>query len=961
MKKSTSLLIQDEDGQYLLIRRCKTCNNFKEWWEFPGGKLDGDESPADAIIREVREETGIIAPRPDPATGVLIGVANGSVQYTFFAWKCGPRPKITLSDEHEDFKWVSFTEARKIDKLMCPHREFLERRWHRQQIRAYESLQARYETFANTLRTVLERLKDRWTPLSIVQARAKTLSSFAEKCLRKADKYNDPANQLTDLCGGRIVCPTTDDADTVCRQIRSLFAPVDEDDNTATRHKTDSFGYLSVHFIVHFPEGMNDMLGVPIPPEIVGLKGEIQVRTLLQHAHSEVTHDRLYKSGFKAPEHCRREAARVAAMLESGDEQFARFVHQLDAYVGHYAAHMSPVQRRREIADLLLVLSHEPKDAKKPPLALRIARLCRAGWDWQGVAAALEPFASATGLSSQWISVELGNALCRLHCDTPQGAEFRRGLRLLEAVAKPAEGTSAFLEAAEKDLRATALAWLGSALSKQTGHRAEARTCLSKAVELAPEDPYHLTAFVELDVIATGTCGHIDLLAPALKQASGRCAEHIRAGIEVTRAWLTICKIRLLLGDETGTLEALCLAARLTESPHPLADFHHSLDVLKDAISGCRPFISLLYQATLLLAAEKTLLREDAEPEKPNFTFQSEAPVLILAGSTDAQSEALLAAYEAPLQDALATFSGTLVTGGTGAGICGLAARCSAHANASGTAHSELVGYLPARAEASSGFSNIVRTGGANFSLLEPLQMWSDLLASGIKPASVTLLCLGGGEISAQELALAWALGARVAALAGDSVAPKRFSALLASAGTDAGRGMILPDDPATLRAFIPFDKPIDAARWEIPGQIIHDNYVSAQHKKVCQPNLLPWTLLRDDLKHSNRHQAACSVAMLQQCGFGVREADRSRIDPSKIVFAPEEVEHLSELEHGRWNVERLNNGWRRADKKNEALKLSPYLVAWRELPDDIKAYDRDAIRNWPATLAQAGLEVYRI
>jgi ppGpp synthetase/RelA/SpoT-type nucleotidyltranferase len=960
MKKSTSLLIQDEDGKYLLIQRSKTCNNFKEWWEFPGGKLDGDESPADAITREVREEIGILAPRPDPATGVLIGVPDGAVQYTFFAWECGPRPEITLSDEHEAFKWVSFTEARKIDKLMRPHREFLERRWHRQQIQAYESLQTRYETFANTLRTVLEHLKDRWTPLSIVQARAKTLSSFAEKCLRKADKYNDPARQLTDLCGGRIVCPTTDEADTVCRQLRLLFAPVDEDENTATRHKTDAFGYLSVHFIVHFPEGMTGMLGVPIPSEIAGLKGEIQVRTLLQHAHSEVTHDRLYKSGFKAPEHCRREAARVAAMLESGDEQFARFVHQLDAYVGHYAAHLSPVQRRREIADLLLVLSHEPKAAKKPPLALRIARLCRAGWDWQGVAAALEPFANAPGLSSPWISVELGNALCRLHRDNPQGAEFRRGLRLLEAVAKPAEDTSAFLEADEQDLRATALAWLGSALSKQAGHRAEARNCLSKAVELAPEDPYHLTAFVELDVIATGTCGHIDLLAPALKQAAGRCAEHIRAGIEVTRAWLTLCKIRLLLGEETGTLEALCLAARLTESPHPLADFQRSLDGLKDAISGCRPYISLLDQTALLFVAEKTPLGADAEPAQPAFTFQADAPVLILAGSTEAQSEARLAAYEAPLQDGLSTFNGTLITGGTEVGICGLAARCAAHANASGTAHNELVGYLPAQAEASTGFSNIVRTGGADFSLLEPLQMWSDLLASGIKPASVTLLCLGGGEISSQELALAWALGARVAALEGDTAAPKRFAALLASAGADAGRGMILPDDPATLRAFIPFDKPIDAARWEVSGQVIHANYVSAQHKKACQPNLLPWTLLRDDFKHSNRHQAACAVAMLQQCGFGVRETDPSRIDPTKIVFTPEEVERLSELEHGRWNVERLNSGWRWADKKDEALKLSPYLVSWLDLPDDIKAYDRDAVRNWPATLAQAGLEVYR-
>src|ERR1035441_7363396 len=70
MKHSASLLIQDPDGAYLVIQRSNTCNNFQGYWEFPGGKIDAGESPATALQREVREETGIEAPRFDDAQGL---------------------------------------------------------------------------------------------------------------------------------------------------------------------------------------------------------------------------------------------------------------------------------------------------------------------------------------------------------------------------------------------------------------------------------------------------------------------------------------------------------------------------------------------------------------------------------------------------------------------------------------------------------------------------------------------------------------------------------------------------------------------------------------------------------------------------------------------------------------------------------------------------------------------------
>lgn len=974
MKQSASLLIQNPAGKYLLIRRSRSCKHFVGLWEFPGGKLNPGETPHAALLREVHEEIGAQVPVPDGKPMREMPVPDGGLLYSFFKWQCPDENlAIKLSDEHDESKWVTFAESRKMP-MMEIHREFLEWQWLQNQIRVYnESEHQRYELYSETLQKVLERLKRLWAPLAIVQTRAKDLTSFAEKCLRKADKYDRPVFQLTDLCGGRIITTTTDEAEVICRQIRKLFYPVDEEDDTRIRHGISAFGYLSVHFLVHFPAGIKEMLGVPIPSEITGLKAEVQVRSLLQHAHSEVTHDRLYKAGYRPPQHCEREAARVAAALETADVEFTRFVRQLDAYVGTYAAHLAPTDRQRRLADLKLVLEAEGKPDKKPFLALRMARLCRAAWDWAGVISALDPFARAASGSQPAIDAELGNALCQFHGDSPDSPEYRRGLRLLKGVAQPETGASIVAEVDERQRRATALAWLGSALSKCEGSRDEARNCLSKSVELAPENPYYLLSFVELDVIASGTNDQVPLLAPALRQAAGRCEEHLRAGIEVTRAWLTISEIHLLLGEETGAIEALCAAARQAETYHPLGDFQHSLARLKDAIGKRQPFVALLHQTTQLLVTAKKLKDErnssilSWEPFERKFEYAPETAIIILAGSTATEDNKRLAAWKEPLMAALTGFHGSVLTGGTCAGICNLAVQITNDLARSPSAKIQLVGYLPSGATPHPEFHHIVKTDRTqDFSLREPLQMWADLLMSGVAvhPANVTLLCICGGEISAQELALAWALGARAAALDGECVAPRRFSNLMAAVGDAAPTGILIPDDPATIRMFFQVQQPgLNKAwedQWEQAGQAVHEDYVKNQRKRARQPNLLPWEHLSEDFKHSNRHQAACSAGILQEAGFIVERAGQSPIESALTRFSDAEVETMAQMEHGRWNTERLTNGWRYAAKKDEARRLSPYLVSWNKLPDEIKGYDRTAVRAWPKILAQAGLVVRR-
>lgn len=53
-------LVTDEAGRVLLARRHEPANvNAHNKWEFPGGGIDFGETPEQAVIREVLEETGL--------------------------------------------------------------------------------------------------------------------------------------------------------------------------------------------------------------------------------------------------------------------------------------------------------------------------------------------------------------------------------------------------------------------------------------------------------------------------------------------------------------------------------------------------------------------------------------------------------------------------------------------------------------------------------------------------------------------------------------------------------------------------------------------------------------------------------------------------------------------------------------------------------------------------------------
>lgn len=138
-----------------------------------------------------------------------------------------------------------------------------------------------------------------------------------------------------------------------------------------------------------------------------------------------------------------------------------------------------------------------------------------------------------------------------------------------------------------------------------------------------------------------------------------------------------------------------------------------------------------------------------------------------------------------------------------------------------------------------------------------------------------------------------------------------------------------------------------------------------AIHARYCEKQLQDhperpldypdFSQLPDDLKYSNLRQAQNICDRLEQVGY--RLGPKGKKGAVK-EFPPELVEFMAELEHEAWMQERLSRGWKLGER-NAEKKTSPYLVPYDQLSEEIKDYDRDAIRNIPALVERSGMAVY--
>lgn len=163
--------------------------------------------------------------------------------------------------------------------------------------------------------------------------RLKTDNSLVDKAFYRPDKkYKDPYIDIEDKVACRFVVLLIDHID----ELSQLIKTSEYWDFKECRHFDEErkkspllFTYQSVHYVVRAKKDIQVNNGVVL----ASTPCEIQIRTLLQHAYAELTHDAIYKAKKIVEPEIHRTVAKSMALIETTDDFFSDVNRKLNCGV----------------------------------------------------------------------------------------------------------------------------------------------------------------------------------------------------------------------------------------------------------------------------------------------------------------------------------------------------------------------------------------------------------------------------------------------------------------------------------------------------------------------------------------------------------------------------------------------------------------------------------------------------
>lgn len=115
IKVVAAIITKEEDGENLIFATQRGYGEFKDGWEFPGGKVEAGESPEEALIREIQEELKVLISTDEHFYTIEYDYPSFHLSMDCFI--CHIEKGSPILMEHEAAKWLNMKNINSVSWL----------------------------------------------------------------------------------------------------------------------------------------------------------------------------------------------------------------------------------------------------------------------------------------------------------------------------------------------------------------------------------------------------------------------------------------------------------------------------------------------------------------------------------------------------------------------------------------------------------------------------------------------------------------------------------------------------------------------------------------------------------------------------------------------------------------------------------------------------------------------------
>ena len=121
-------IIKNNANEILIVKRHPKSKTDPEMWELPGGKVEKGEFFADALVREIKEETNLDVNVGDFAEAIQNDYMHKrTVQVMMYL--CDVKGEVKISDEHTDWMWADLEKIKSLEISTSLKKVLEKRKW----------------------------------------------------------------------------------------------------------------------------------------------------------------------------------------------------------------------------------------------------------------------------------------------------------------------------------------------------------------------------------------------------------------------------------------------------------------------------------------------------------------------------------------------------------------------------------------------------------------------------------------------------------------------------------------------------------------------------------------------------------------------------------------------------------------------------------------------------------------